>query len=71
MNNIPNMLSLQEVRIIQRNLVYIIGLSPTIANENELVSDNLFGKFGKIRKIILNCNPILVEKVHSCCAYLL
>ena len=69
MNDVQNMHSLQEVRIIQRNLVYVIGIAPALANENELSSDSLFGKYGEIRKVILNCSPTLVEKVHSCCAY--
>lgn len=59
---------LQNIRIIQKNLVYIIGLAPSLANESLLRSYSFFGKYGKIKKIILNSNPELVEKVHSCCA---
>ncbi|CBK20557.2 uncharacterized protein [Blastocystis hominis] len=61
---------LQNIRIIQKNLVYIIGLAPSLANESLLRSYSFFGKYGKIKKIILNSNPELVEKVHSCCAYI-
>ena len=61
---------LQSVRIIQRNLVYIIGLSPQITDESMLRSDQLFGQYGTIKKVILNNSPQLIEKVHSCCAYI-
>ena len=60
---------LQGVRIIQRNLVYVIGLAPHLADENLLRSPKLFGQYGCIKKIILNSSPQLIEKVHSCCAY--
>lgn len=59
---------LQSVRIIQRSLVYIIGLSPSLAEESVLRSNYLFGQYGAIKKIILNNSSQLIEKVHSCCA---
>ncbi|KAM7454014.1 hypothetical protein BLSTO_05234 [Blastocystis sp. subtype 1] len=61
---------LQSVRIIQRCLVYIIGLAPSLANEATLRSSTMFGQYGKIKKIILNSSAQLVEKLHSCCAYI-
>ena len=60
---------LQNVRIIQRNLVYIIGIAPSIAEEKIIQSEEFFGQYGTIKKIILNNSPQLIEKVHSCCAY--
>ena len=62
---------LQSVRIIQRSLVYIIGLSPSLAEESTLRSNNLFGQYGTIKKIILNNSSQLIEKVHSCCAHVI
>lgn len=57
------------MRIIQKNLVYIIGLAPSITEENTIRSQQLFGQYGVIKKVILNNSPQLIEKVHSCCAY--
>lgn len=50
--------------------MYIIGLAPSLANEATLRSSTMFGQYGKIKKIILNSSAQLVEKLHSCCAYL-
>ena len=46
--------SLLNVRVMQRNLVYAIGLAPSIAKEDILREKNYFGKFGKIFKIAVN-----------------
>ena len=48
--------------------MYIIGLAPSLANEATLRSPNMFGQYGKIKKIIMNNSPQLIEKLHSCCA---
>lgn len=42
------------MRIIQRNLVYIVGMVREDAVEEELVSESMFGKYGKITKIVIN-----------------
>ena len=39
---------LANTRVVQRNLVYIIGLSPSIAEETVLRSSKFFGQYGKI-----------------------
>ena len=61
---------LQNIRIIQKNLVYVIGLSPSITDENMLKSPQLFGQYGSIKKVIFNNSSQLIEKQHSCCAYI-
>lgn len=43
--------ALQHLRVIQRNLVYVIGLSPTIT-ANEAASPPYFGQYGRIVKVI-------------------
>ena len=43
-----------NVRVVQRNLVYVIGLSPAIADEAVLRSSNFFGQYGPISKIMVN-----------------
>jgi hypothetical protein len=45
---------LAKVRVIQKNLVYVIGLAPQIAHENILTKSEYFGQYGKITKIVVN-----------------
>ena len=46
---------LKQCRIIQKNLVYIIGLSQEIINkEKELRNFEYFGQYGKIIKLLIN-----------------
>ena len=50
----PSRKLLQNVRVIQRNLVYVIGLSLNICREDVLRRSEYFGRFGKILKISAN-----------------
>ena len=46
-------------RIIQKNLVYLIGLSPHLVQiEPQLSSYEYFGQYGKIVKLVINKNKI-------------
>ncbi|KAJ1969938.1 transcriptional repressor general negative regulator of transcription subunit 4 [Dimargaris xerosporica] len=45
---------LQNMRVVQKNLVYVIGLSPKLANEETLRQPEYFGQFGKINKMVIN-----------------
>jgi CCR4-NOT transcription complex subunit 4 len=45
---------LANTRVIRRNLVYAVGLSPAIAREDILQKPEYFGQYGKIAKIVLN-----------------
>jgi hypothetical protein len=45
---------LANLRVIQKNLVYIIGLSTKIASEDILKQPEFFGQYGKIMKIVVN-----------------
>ena len=46
-------------RIIQKNLVYLIGLSPHLVQiEPQLTSYEYFGQYGKIVKLVINKNKI-------------
>ena len=49
---------LQNLRVIQKNLVYVIGLAPDIAQENILAGLNFFGQYGEIDKIVVNTNNV-------------
>lgn len=46
--------NLKHVRIVQRNLVYIIGLSLSLAREEILRRSDMFGKFGRITRVLVN-----------------
>ena len=45
---------LTESRIITKNLVYVIGLSSSIANKDTLLKPEYFGQYGTIIKIVVN-----------------
>ena len=49
---------LANLRVIQKTLVYVIGLAPDIAQESTLKSLDFFGQYGKIEKIVINTNNI-------------
>ncbi len=46
--------NLKHVRIVQRNLVYIIGLSLSLAREEVLRRADMFGKFGRVTRVLVN-----------------
>lgn len=46
--------NLKHARILQRNLVYIIGLSLTLAREEVIRRSDMFGKFGRIVRALVN-----------------
>ncbi|CAM9098987.1 unnamed protein product [Chrysoparadoxa australica] len=45
---------LSHLRVIQRQLVYVIGLRPSIAHPDLLSSPPYFGQYGAIAKIVIN-----------------
>lgn len=48
---------LSGMRVIQKNLVYVIGLTPTTPLDdlhNTLRGESFFGQYGKIQKIVIN-----------------
>lgn len=51
---LPSKKHLHELRVIQKNLVYVIGISTRITNEAILREHEYFGQFGKILKIVVN-----------------
>lgn len=46
--------SLVQVRILQKNTLYVIGVSPAIAKEDTLKRFEYFGQYGKILQVSLN-----------------
>eukprot|EP00040_Diaphanoeca_grandis_P037252 m.241677 g.241677 ORF g.241677 m.241677 type:complete len:380 (-) comp33779_c9_seq1:177-1316(-) len=48
---------LANVRVVQKNLVYVIGLPHRMVNnEAALRKNDMFGKYGKILKVVINKN---------------
>lgn len=45
---------LANVRVVQKNLVYVIGLPSNLATEEILRGQDYFGQFGRINKIVIN-----------------
>jgi hypothetical protein len=45
---------LSNLRIIQKNLVYVIGLADGLALKDTLIRHEYFGQYGKITKLIVN-----------------
>lgn len=46
--------NLKHARILQRNLVYVIGLSLTLAREEVIRRSDMFGRFGRIIRALVN-----------------
>lgn len=44
---------LKEIRVIQRNLCYVLGLPPSIARKEDLVRPEFFGRYGTISNIVV------------------
>ena len=42
------------MRVVQKNLVFVVGLSPRLADPEILKKPDYFGKFGKIHKVVIN-----------------
>ena len=41
-------------RVVQKNLVFVVGLSQRLADPEVLKKHEYFGKFGKIHKVVIN-----------------
>lgn len=64
---------LQDLRIVQRNLVYIVGLSVGLAREELMRSHKYFGRFGHIVKVAINLKNATASNSSSrstCSAYI-
>ncbi|KAF8819497.1 hypothetical protein IE077_000930 [Cardiosporidium cionae] len=50
--------ALKDVRVIQRNLVYVIGLPPSVAKKEILRKTEYFGQYGKIMHMVINRSQV-------------
>lgn len=45
---------LANVRVVQKNLVFVVGLPPRLADAEALRKHDCFGKYGRIHKVVVN-----------------
>ena len=45
-------------RVIQKNLVFVVGLSPRLADQETLRKNEYFGKYGRIFKVVINNHTV-------------
>ncbi|CAI5713833.1 unnamed protein product [Peronospora destructor] len=57
--------SLQNVRVMQRNLVYVIGLPIHFADEDILRSNECFNQYGKIVKAVVNKSHLSADRSNA------
>ena len=43
---------------MQKNLVFVIGLSPRLADPEVLKKNEYFGKYGRIYKVVINNHTV-------------
>ena len=49
---------LANLRVIQKTLVYVIGIAPEIATEEILKTPEYFGQYGDLLKVVVNTNNV-------------
>nr|CCA15404.1 conserved hypothetical protein [Albugo laibachii Nc14] len=57
--------ALADIRVMQRNLVYVIGLPEHYADEEKLRSQELFGQYGRIIKAVVNKSHLNLDRQHT------
>ncbi|EJD73846.1 Cnot4-prov protein [Loa loa] len=61
---------LSSYRVLQKNLVYVVGLSARVADPETLKKPEYFGKYGRILKVAVGSSPSLSgPQSASCTAY--
>jgi CCR4-NOT transcription complex subunit 4 len=63
---------LSTLRVIQKTLVYVIGIAPEVASEDILKQPEYFGQYGDLQKVVINTNNVYnsTRGVPSYSAYL-
>ena len=56
---------LKNVRVIQRNLVYVIGLAANCASETVLRQHRFFGQYGTVVKVVINRTYLGNDERHN------
>ena len=58
---------LANVRVVQKNLVFVVGLSPRLADAEVLRKPEYFGKFGKMHKVVINLSTAYAGNQNQVC----
>jgi hypothetical protein len=53
-NSLADRRHLHNYRVVQRNLMYVIGVPASTANEDTLRKPEYFGQYGKISKMVIH-----------------
>lgn len=56
-----------NLRIIQRNVIYILGIKPEIAKKEILTSQKFFGQYGEISKVFISKKPFYLKNTKDYC----
>lgn len=64
------MRDMQTVRVIQKNLVYVIGLPLEVSSEATIRRKDMFGQYGHLSKIVVNNRNPICDKSSTCGVYL-
>ena len=61
---------MQKARVIQKNLVYVIGLPIEASSESIIRRQDMFGQYGHLNKIVVNSRNPICDKSSTCGVYL-
>lgn len=56
--------------MIQKNLVYVIGIPNDAADESILRRSDMFGQYGNLSKIVINSRNPVGDRSNTCGVYL-
>lgn len=56
---------MENLRIVQKNLVFVSGLPSSISDADLLKTDDYFGRYGKVAKVVTN----LQQPARKPCSY--
>ena len=61
---------MESARVIQKNLVYVIGLPMEASAESIIRKNNMFGQYGHLHKVVVNSRNPVSDKSNTCGVYL-
>lgn len=61
---------MEAARVIQKNLVYVIGLPIEASSETIIRRQDMFGQYGHLNKVVVNSRSPVCDKSNTCGVYL-
>lgn len=61
---------MEAARVIQKNLVYVIGLPIEASSESTIRRMDMFGQYGNLSKVVVNSRSPVCDKSNTCGVYL-